>query len=55
MALSDVRWRTDISLLRNSARILILGTRRCVKRHGVSGIRDRKDDMVKIRKEFNRV
>ena len=54
-ALCDVHWPTDISLLRDAVRALILGTRRWGKRHGVPGIREWKDNRDKIKSEFNRV
>ena len=40
----DVRRPTDIGLLRDAARALILGTRRRGKKREVSGIREWKDN-----------
>ena len=55
VALCDVHWPTDISLLRDAVRALILGTRRWGEEHGVSGIREWKDNREKIKKLFHLV
>ena len=54
-ALCDVHWPTDISLLRDAVRALILGTRRWGKKRKVSGIREWKDNRAKIVSLFNLV
>ena len=51
----DVHWPTDISLLRDAVRALILWSRTWAQKRGVPGTREAEDNKKKLEKAFKRV